>query len=130
MNYQIGDFIIRLKNAAMARRRETILPYSRVNKAIGETLVKTKFLSGIKEEAVDGKKILKATLRYQNRVPKILGVLIISKPSLRVYVKAGQARSIEKKRLSRAFVSTSKGIMTVKEAQKEGVGGELLFEVW
>src|SRR5258708_1864822 len=91
MNYIVSDFIIRIKNAAMAKRRKLSLPYSKMNKAIGNTLVKEGFLKDIKEEEVDGKKELIATVAYEKRIPIVTDVKIISKPSLRVYVKGGNS---------------------------------------
>ncbi len=125
-----SDFIIRIKNAAMARRKTVALPYSKRNKAIGIVLAKEEFIKEIKEDEVDGKKTLTATLLYKKRIPTLTGVSIISKPSLRIYVKTGHVKDVERKRMSTAIFSTSKGVMTGKEADKTGVGGELLFEVW
>ena len=129
MNYSIGDFIIRLKNAALARRQEVVMPYTRVNLAIGKVLVKEGFLTSIKTETRDGHKMLATSLRYERRRPVLSDVAVVSKPSLRKYVEskeilAHQGRSIT------AVLSTNQGIMTGREAHKKGVGGELLFKIW
>lgn len=129
MNYQIGDFIIRIKNAASAKRKEVVLPYSRVNNAIGKVLVKEGFLEEIKQEEEDGKKVLKGKIRYDRRRPVLEGVTIFSKPSLRVYVSASEINFYQKKGAHVLIFSTSQGIMTGKEARKKGVGGELLFAI-
>lgn len=129
MNYQVGDFIIRLKNACLARRRTVELPYSKLNKSVGEILVKNGFLGSIAEEEQDGKKVLIGTIRYEKRKPMVTDVHLVSKPSLRIYAKA---KNVEKKkgRLGIEVISTSAGVMTGKEARKQGVGGELLFRIW
>ena len=64
MSYQVADFIIRIKNAYAARRKEVVIPFSNISLAIGKTLVKNGFLSEVKTEEVDGKKQLRAILRY------------------------------------------------------------------
>lgn len=130
MNYLVSDFIIRIKNASLARRREAVLPYSRINKGIGEALLKEKLLESFKEDAVEGKKVLIAVLKYRRRQPVLTNVSIVSKPSLRVYFRKTDMRALEQKRQGIVILSTSKGIMTGKEAEQKGVGGELLFEIW
>lgn len=128
--YKIADFVIGIKNAAKARRREVILPYSKINKEIGQVLVREKFLEYIKEEVRDNKKILFARVGYYRRSPMLTDVSIVSKPSLRVYTSAGDINKIGKRGLNTAVLSTSKGVMTGKEARKLGIGGELLFKIW
>jgi small subunit ribosomal protein S8 len=130
MNYLVADFILRIKNASLARRKQVVMPYSNINKAIGKTLVKEGFLAEIKESETDGKKTLVATLRFENRRPVVSDVLIISKPSLRVYVGAKDVREAAGKDAMTSILSTNAGVMTGKDAAKKGVGGELLFRVW
>ncbi len=129
MTYQIGDFIIRLKNACMARRKSVIFSYSKINKAIGDILVKERFLESITEEIEDGKKTLVGNIRYEKRKPALIDVVIVSKPSLRIYTSA---KNVGKKNKGFGIdvLSTSVGILTGKEAKKKQVGGELLFTIW
>ncbi|MDP3988516.1 MAG: 30S ribosomal protein S8 [Candidatus Levybacteria bacterium] len=125
---QFSDFIIRLKNASMARRRTVVLPCSKVNKAIGKILINELFLEDLKEEERENKKVLIAKIRYEQRSPMITGALIISKPSLRVYSKSIH---LPKKRGTEiSIVSTSKGIMSGDQALEKGLGGEVLFKIW
>jgi small subunit ribosomal protein S8 len=130
MNHKISDLIIRIKNAALARRRDIVLPYSKVNVQISKVLAKNGYLDSVKEIEEDGKKIIKAMVRYERRLPVITGALIISKPSLRVYGSTKHIREIEKRGKKTAIVSTSQGVMTGKEAIKKGIGGEILFAIW
>lgn len=130
MNYTIGDFIIRIKNAVMANRKTVELPYSKLCKAVGQVLVKEKFLTQIKEEELDGKKKLIAHIAYDKRMPAFTDVRLISKPSLRVYSKASDQSKLRGRGIGKIIVSTSKGIMTGQDAVKQGIGGELLFKVW
>lgn len=130
MNYQVSDFIIRLKNAAMARRHEVVLPFSKLNKAIGKVLVKKGFLDEIHDDEVLGKKILRGKIRYERRSPVLQNVEIFSKPSLRQYLRKADIKRKERKRLGTVILTTSMGVLTGEEAKKKGVGGELLFEIW
>ena len=130
MTYHVADFIIRIKNAYAARRQEVSMPFSNISLSVGKTLVKNGYLAEVKSEEVEGKKVIKATLRYARRKPVVTEVKIISKPSLRVYVSAKENASTSVKDAMTSILSTSQGIMTEKEALKKGVGGELLFKVW
>lgn len=130
MNYLVADFILRIKNASLARRKQIVMPYSNINKAIGKTLVKEGFLADIKEETVDGKRVLIAGLRFENRRPVVSDVVIVSKPSLRVYLSAKKIKEQAFKDAMTSIVSTNAGVMTGKDAAKKGIGGELLFRVW
>lgn len=130
MNHLVSDSVTRIKNALMARRKEVRLPYSRLVKEIGKVLVKEKYLKNIKEEVEEGKKVLIATVQYERRIPVITDIAILSKPSLRLYADKAEIAKRERRGRHTFVLSTSKGVMTGKEAQKQGVGGELLFEVW
>ena len=130
MNHKVSDFIIRIKNATMARRKEVVLPFSNINKEIGKVLVKEGFLESIKEENAKGKKSLIAVVRYEKRIPVLTDVVIISKPSLRVYESVKHVGNIERKGKKTVIISTSMGVMTGQEARKKGVGGEILFTIW
>ncbi len=130
MNYRIADFIVRIKNSALARRKEVVLPFSNLNKEVGQVLVKQGFLESIKEEKDGANKILKAVIKYENRIPVLTDVMVISKPSLRVYEDAKGIREIEKHGKKTVIVSTSQGVMTGKQAIKKGVGGEIIFAIW
>jgi small subunit ribosomal protein S8 len=130
MNYLIADFIIRIKNSALSKRKEVTLPFSNINKEIGRVLVKEGFLESIKEEGKEGKKELKAVIKYDDRMPVLTDVEVISKPSLRVYYPAKRIMEIGRRGRRRVVVSTSQGVMTAMEANKKGLGGEVLFAIW
>ena len=123
------DFVIQLKNGALARKKEVVTPYSNLDKAIAKVLIKEGFVDSVSDELVDGKKVLRLVLRYQRRKPTITDVSLVSKPSLRTYVSADE---IAKKqgRATTAILSTNTGVITGKEAIKKRVGGELLFKIW
>ncbi len=126
---QASDLIIRIKNAAMARRKSALIPYSKMNKSILSILTKEGFLEEAKEDSTQGKKQFVVSIRYADRLPVMTNCEIISRPSLRIYMGKKELSKSGRK-LGVNIVSTSKGIMTEKEAQKKGIGGELLFRVW
>jgi small subunit ribosomal protein S8 len=130
MNYLVADFIIRIKNSAISKRKEVVLPFSNINKEIGKVLVQEGFLESIKEEVDKGKKFLRAVIRYERRIPVLTDVKVISKPSLRVYESVSKILEIKKRGKRTVIISTSKGVMTADEANKKGVGGEVLFSIW
>ncbi len=129
MNYSVGDFVIQLKNAAMARKREVQVPYSNIAKAISKVLIKEGFVETVSEEKDGVKRTLVVKLRYQRRKPSITDVRLISKPSLRAYLPAKEIGASQG-RSATAILSTNVGILTGKDAIKKGVGGELIFKIW
>ena len=130
MNYLVSDFILRIKNAYLARRKEVVMPYSNINKEIGKLLVKLGYITSVKETTDGKKKSLFVTLRYVRRKPVLTDVTIVSKPSLRVYMDKKHLAKAMRRDAMRSIVSTSSGVMTGEDAQKKGVGGELLFKIW
>jgi small subunit ribosomal protein S8 len=129
MNYHVGDFILRVKNAYRARKKQVSMPYSNINKAIAHVLIKEGFLASVKESEIEGKRMLIADLRYENRRPAMQDIKLISKPSVRIYIDIDGLKQ-DKDRSLTSILSTSIGILTGKEAIKKGVGGELLFKIW
>ena len=130
MNHTISDFIIRIKNAARARRKTVVLPYSGLTKDVADVLVKEGFLDTVREQQEENKKSLVATITYEKLMPRFTDVIILSKPSLRKYARKTDAANLRGKGLGVTVVSTSQGVMTGKEAFQKGVGGELLFKIW
>ncbi len=130
MNYRISDLIIRIKNAARAKRRKAVLDNLKINKAICKVLVSEGFLEHVDTQERDGKKVLVAEIKYEKRESVLTDVLIVSKPSLRKYAGLSDIPEIYKKGRHTIILSTSKGIMTGKEAMKKNIGGEVLFQIW
>lgn len=129
MNHTISDFVIRLKNASRANRKEVVAPYARVSKEIAQLLVKEGYLKDVQETETDGHKAIQVSLRYDRRNPVLTDVRVFSKPSLRIYIKAKGVLRQTGKGLGITVVSTSQGIMTARDADKKGIGGEVLFRV-
>lgn len=130
MNYPVSDFIIRLKNAALAKRRRVSVPYFKVVAAIAAVLRKEGFLEEAKDKTNAGKKTLEIILKYEKRVPVLTDVALVSKPSLRRYAEAKDIPEIQKRGRHTIIISTNKGIMTGKDALKKNIGGEVLFRIW
>ncbi len=122
--------MIRLKNSCMARRKTVVFPYSKMNKAVANIMVKEGFLQSVEEVNTDGKKEILGNIKYERRKPVLVDVSIVSKPSLRVYEKGKNLQSKKRRSQGVEVVSTSQGIMTGGAAKKKGIGGELLFRIW
>ncbi len=122
------DFIIRIKNAARAQRRELIVPFSKLSKEIGLVLVKEGFLEEVKEEKEGNN--LRIKIAYEKRTPKFYDTAVISRPSLKKFIGSKDIHGIEKRGRKTLIISTSEGVMTGKEAQKKNLGGEILFAIW
>ena len=130
VNDPVGDLIIQLKNAGMAGKPLVSLPYSKLKFAVATALEKNGFIKSVTKRGKKTRKVLEVELLYINDgKARIQGVSRVSKPGRRVYQGV---RSIFRVRGGRgAFIlSTPKGILTGEEAQKEHVGGEMLFKIW
>jgi small subunit ribosomal protein S8 len=126
----IGDMLTRIRNAYMAGRKSTSVPYSRIKQQIAALLVDEKYLAEVETvgEKVQEKQI-KLTLRYEQKEPTVTHIKRISKPGIRIYKSAKQLER-PLSGLGTAVLSTSQGIMTLTKAKQVGIGGELLFEIW
>lgn len=129
MNDPISDMLTRIRNANSQRKDTVDIPYSRVKNSIADILVNEGFVSS-KEILQDGiHQTIRLTLKYENKVRVIQGLKRISKPGLRIYANVEELPRVLNG-LGIAIISTSKGIMTDKEARKQNVAGEVLAYVW
>lgn len=142
MTDPIADMLTRLRNANQAYHDEVSMPYSKLKAGVAEILQQEGYISSWKVlEAGDNAteatasaqtvgKLLELTLKYgQNRERSIAGIRRISKPGLRVYAKhTGLPKVLGG--LGVAIISTSQGLLTDRQANKKGVGGEVLAYVW
>lgn len=126
----IADMLTRIRNALIVKHETVEVPASNVKRAIARILLEEGYIKDF-TEIDDGKQgILKITLKYgPNKQRVITGLKRISKPGMRVYVKKDQIPKVLGG-LGIAIISTSKGIMTDKQARKEGLGGEVLCYIW
>ena len=130
MSDVIADMLTRIRNANDAKHATVDIPASNMKKAIAEILVNEGYVSAF-EVIEDGKQgIIRVTLKYTGKKQKVLrGICRVSKPGLRIYAGCEEMPRVMNG-LGIAIVSTSKGIMTDKQARKEKVGGEVLAFVW
>ncbi len=133
MTDPISDLLIRIKNAQMVSHDQVLVPFSKMKFAIANALKAGDYLEEVERKNKKDKKTeheyLLLTLKYQDGEGAIQGMKIISKPSRRMYIKAEAIRSVHSG-FGLAIISTSKGIMNSKEAWKQKLGGEILFEIW
>lgn len=126
----IADMLTRIRNAGAARHATVDVPASGVKKAIAKILMDCGYIKSF--EIVEGnvQGIIRITLKYsQGKAHVIQGLRRVSKPGLRVYASRENLPRVLKG-LGIAIISTSKGVMTDKEARKQNVGGEVLAFVW
>ena len=125
----IADMLTRIRNANQLKYKTVSMPASKIKQTIATVLLNEGYITDLKVEG-DVKKVLTITLKYGADGERVIsGLKRISKPSLRVQVKAEDLPRVLNG-LGIALISTSKGIMTDKEARKAGVGGEVLAYIW
>ncbi len=134
VNYPISDMLIRIKNAQAVGKEQVSVPFSNTKLKITEILKSNGFVVDFEKRKKKEKKsefdYLSITLKYgEDKLPGIEGFKIISRPSRHMYVGAKEIKSVHSG-YGIAVISTSKGLMSSKEARKQNLGGEILFEVW
>lgn len=125
----IADLLTRIRNAAAVGKTEIRVPTSKLKKVVAEQLVKNQYLTGVKLEEGKPRGTLVVTLAEAGSVSPITEIARVSKPGRRVYVSANDIPKIKQGR-GLVLVSTSKGVMTGREAVKQKLGGEVLLKVY
>lgn len=126
----VGDLIIRLTNAGAVKHKSVSLPFSNFKLAIAEKLKEAGYVQAIEKKGKKVKKTLEVVLKYDEKgAPFIQGVKRVSKPGRRLYKSVHEITRVRYGHGS-LILSTPNGIKTDKEARKEKVGGEALFEIW
>lgn len=126
----IADMLTRIRNASSAKHDTVDIPASNMKKAIAEILLNEGYIKNyqIIDDGTQG--VIRVTLKYgQNKTRVISGMKRVSKPGLRIYANRDELPKVLRG-MGIAIISTSKGVMTDKEARKENVGGEVLAFVW
>ena len=130
INDPIADMLTRIRNGLIARHDAVTMPASNMKKAIAKILLDEGYIKSVDyvDDGLQGQ--IKIVLKYaQGRESVIKGLKRISKPGLRVYARSSEIPKVLGG-LGIAIVSTSKGVMTDKEARNAGVGGEVLAYIW
>ena len=126
----IADLLTRIRNAISAKHDSVEIPASNMKKAICQILVDEGYVKNY-TVTQDGKQgVIKVTLKYgEGKTPVIQGLRRVSKPGLRIYSSAAELPKVMKG-LGVAIISTSRGVMTDREARKQNLGGEVLAFIW
>lgn len=126
----IADMLTRIRNANSSKHKTVDIPASKMKVAIADILFKEGYIKSYEELSNDVQGTIRVTLKYDEKGNRVIaGIKRISKPGLRVYASKEELPQVLNG-LGIAIVSTSKGIMTDKEARKIGLGGEVLAYVW
>jgi len=125
----VADFLTRIRNAGQAKHKTTEAPASKLKLGVAKILKEQGFIADYEfiDDGLQGK--ISVTLRYYKRQPAIREMKKISKPGRRVYTSSGNIPRVNNG-LGIAIISTSKGVMTDKEARKQNIGGEVLCTIW
>ena len=126
----IADMLTRIRNANSAKHETVDIPASNMKKAIAQILLDEGYIASYKVIEDEKQGVIRVTLKYgENKSQVITGLRRVSKPGLRIYSNVEDMPKVMKG-LGVAIVSTSKGIMTDREARKQNVGGEVICYVW
>ncbi|HJA39534.1 MAG TPA: 30S ribosomal protein S8 [Candidatus Brevibacterium intestinigallinarum] len=130
MTDPVADMLTRLRNANSAYHEDVSMPYSKLKSAIAVILKNEGYISDYRVADAEVGKTLELDLKFgPNRERSIAGIRRVSKPGLRVYAKSNSLPRVLGG-LGIAIISTSSGLLTDKQAAKQGVGGEVLAYVW
>ncbi len=130
MTDPISDYLTRLRNALKAGKKSVDIPSSKVKEALSGILKKASFIEDYKVIETEKKfKMLSVKLKYSDGDSVILGLKRISRPGIRRYVKYEDIPRV-RNGFGIAIVSTSKGMMTDREARNSKIGGEIVCQVW
>jgi small subunit ribosomal protein S8 len=130
MTDPIADMLTRLRNASAAHHEEVAMPHSKIKEGIATILKSEGYVADVRTEDATVGRTLVVGLKYgPNRERSISGIRRVSKPGLRVYAKRGGMPRVLGG-LGIAIISTSSGLLTDRQAEQKGVGGEVLAYVW
>ena len=126
----IADMLTRIRNANSAKHKTVDVPASKMKTAIAEILFKEGYIKSFELISNENQGIIRITLKYDEKGTRVIdGLKRISKPGLKVYAGKDELPKVLNG-LGIAIISTSKGLMTDKEARNAGIGGEVLAYIW
>lgn len=123
IEYPIGDFLIRIKNALMAGNKSVSSPYTKLVLSVAKKFENLGYLNQVKKED----NVVIAQIAYKSKQPILMDISLVSKPGLRVYKTFKEIESYKNPAIM--IISTSKGIMSSREAVKNKTGGEVIAKV-
>lgn len=125
----IADFLTRIRNASKARKIKVEIPSSKMKAGLAEILKKNGYIYDYKIDEDSKQNVISVLLKYSDGEPAINGLKRISKPGLRIYKKSDELPRVLNG-LGTAVISTSKGLLTEKEARRQDTGGEVVCYIW
>jgi small subunit ribosomal protein S8 len=126
----VADFLTRIRNAQRARHQKLDVPTSKLKTEVARILKEEGYIANYKPAEEDGQKLLRVYLKYgPNNEAVIRDLRRISRPGCRVYIGKDEIKRVQGG-LGISIMTTPKGVMTGRQARREGVGGEILAEVW
>jgi small subunit ribosomal protein S8 len=125
----IADFLTRIRNASKAKLLRVDIPASKMKIQIAEILKNEKYIHDYTIIEDNKQNIIRVQLKYRGGIPAISGLKRVSKPGLRVYKPAEQLPRVLNG-LGTAVISTSKGLLTDKQARSQSLGGEVICYIW
>jgi len=129
MTDPVTDMLNRIKNAQASQKEGVVIPFSNFKYEIAKLLENEKLVGKIEKKGRKAKKVIEIALKYENKIPAISGMRKVSRPGQRIYSPAQNIKPV-KGGYGISIVSTSRGLMTGKEAKRQRLGGEILCEVW
>ena len=130
MSDPLADMLTRIRNAGMAKFKSVDMPHSKLKANVAENLKKEGYIEGFQVIESKPQDVLRLDLKYDKNNRRVITDLQrVSKPGRRLYVRANEIPKVMSG-LGVAIISTSKGILTGSEARSQGLGGEVLCEVW
>ena len=125
----ISDFLTRIRNASKAKKVKVEIPSSNMKVGLTEILKKNGYIYDYKIDEDSKQNVITVLLKYTDGAPAINGLKRISKPGLRIYKKSDELPRVLNG-LGTAVISTSKGLLTEKEARRQDTGGEVVCYIW
>jgi len=125
----VSDMLTSIRNALAVKHSTVVIPFSNFKYGIAKIFEKEGFIEKIEKKGRKSKRLIEITLKYSDDTPAISGLKRISKPGQRIYSNWKKIKRV-KGGYGMAVISTSKGLMTNKEARKNKLGGEIICEIW
>ncbi len=125
----IADMLTSIRNAQAVHKEIVRVPFSKIKLEIAKVLEREGFTNKTERKGRKTKKLIEITLKYEGKEPAISGLKKVSKPGQRIYIGAQEIRPV-RSGYGISIVSTSKGLMTGKEARRQNLGGEIMCKIW
>lgn len=125
----IANMLTSIRNGQMASMEMVKIPFSKIKLEIAKVLVRESLLKKVEKKGRGTKRIIEMELKYKEGVPVMSSLKRVSKPGQRIYTKIKDVRPVRND-YGILIISTSKGLMTNREAKKQKLGGEIICKIW